>query len=621
MFIRKITKQNKNSNKVYEYYRLVHSYRLGNKTRQQSLLNLGTLEGLDREKHKALADRIEAILTGATSLFDCTDLTVNDMAHKFARQIKEKKIFTPALATADNKAKIGEEKTDGDSQMMMVDISTIDKEDDKEIGGPWLCKQTFDLLKLNEIFEKIGLDEKQIYQCYSLLTAKMIHPSSELESERWMHENSALSELYGSQGVPSRYKMYQVTEQLYGKKKIIEKHIYDSSEDMFSSQNKIVIYDLTNMYFEGRMQGAKKAKHGRSKEKRSDCKLVGLSMAIDSFGFVRHCQIYQGNISEPDTLTKLLDEVKSKLSFEPDKPMVVMDAGIATEDNLNMLAEKKYDYVCVSRTKIKDYDLVSDKEILIKSRLGQPIHIKKIKCTKRNETMLYVRSEQKALKEESMDAKRTKRLEEALQYIKEGLSLPRRMKKIEKIHERIGRLRQQYPSVAKLYEINYIEDKKLDVVTDITWIRNETKETSKGVYFLRYSRQKLTEKQIWDMYNMTREVESTFRCLKTDLNIRPIFHQKDKWIEAHIWLGIIAYQAVNTIRQKLKAQGIHYSWKTIVEKMKSQQSSLISIKVQGEQMLYARVCSRPQKTVAEIYDALNYKHRPYVRKTNVVTQM
>ena len=136
-----------------------------------------------------------------------------------------------------------------------------------------------------------------------------------------------------------------------------------------------------------------------------------------------------------------------------------------------------------------------------------------------------------------------------------------------------------------------------------------------------YSKNNLTEKEIWDAYNLTREVEASFRCLKTDFNIRPIHHQKDAYIEPHIWLGIIAYQVVNFIRQVLKDKKINYSWTTIVEKMKSQKCSLISMSGKGNKRIFSKLCTRPNKDVKKIYEALDFKERPYTRKTKVVTQM
>jgi transposase len=133
--------------------------------------------------------------------------------------------------------------------------------------------------------------------------------------------------------------------------------------------------------------------------------------------------------------------------------------------------------------------------------------------------------------------------------------------------------------------------------------------------------QAIPEDKIWDAYNMTRDVEAVFRCLKTDLDIRPIHHQKDEYIEPHIWLGIVAYQVVNYIRRNLKEQEIHYSWSTIVGKMKNMQSSIVTVNNEKDEKIYVKLCTRPSKDQKAIFDALNFKHRPFVRKTKVLTQM
>jgi len=121
-------------------------------------------------------------------------------------------------------------------------------------------------------------------------------------------------------------------------------------------------------------------------------------------------------------------------------------------------------------------------------------------------------------------------------------------------------------------------------------------------------------------YNLTRDVEAVFRCLKTDLDIRPIYHQLDEFIEPHIWLGIIAYQIVNYIRTTLSDSNINYSWATIVQKMKTIQSSIISVNNKANEKLYIKLCTRPTKDQMNIFDALNFRHRTFVRKTKVVPQ-
>jgi len=120
---------------------------------------------------------------------------------------------------------------------------------------------------------------------------------------------------------------------------------------------------------------------------------------------------------------------------------------------------------------------------------------------------------------------------------------------------------------------------------------------------------------------MTRDVEAVFRCLKTDLDIRPIYHQKDEYIEPHIWLGILAYQVVNYIRSNIKQKGITYSWSTIVQKMKSMQSSLVTVNNDKNEKIYIKLCTRPSSDQKNILEAMNFKLWPYTRKTKVVTQL
>ena len=136
-----------------------------------------------------------------------------------------------------------------------------------------------------------------------------------------------------------------------------------------------------------------------------------------------------------------------------------------------------------------------------------------------------------------------------------------------------------------------------------------------------FTKTAVSESDIWQVYNLTRSVEAIFRCLKTDLDIRPIYHQIDEFIEPHIWLGIITYQVVNYIKTALKNHNINYSWTTIVEKMESMQSSIISVNNSNNEKIYVKLCTRPTSDQTVIFDALNFKHRPFVRKTKVVPQL
>ncbi len=620
MFIKQIKKKNKNSDTEYIYYRLIHGYKIGNKTRHQNILNLGKLEGIDKSYHKALADRIEELVTGnSTTLF--LDIQINniieDLAQEFSKKIITEKLFiTPSF----NKKSISKEIS---RNYQEVDLDTIEQIESRDIGGEWLVKQAMEKLGIEKILSNMGMSKEETTTAQILLTAKAIHPSSELETERWLHENSATKELYNTNGKTSRYKLYKAATQMYDHKTDIDNQIYNNVSTLFSSKSKIVIYDLTNMYFEGQMLGSKKADFGRSKQKQSGSKLIGLALSIDSLGFVRYSRFYKGNISEPCTFEAMLSEVVQAMDIKEEKPVIVMDAGIATEENLEIIKSDKYgyDYVCVSRSIPKQYDKLTDEATAISDNRGHKIELTKILVEGKDDYFLHIKSAQKKKKEQSIDKKLTDRLEAQLQEIKDKLPKPRALKKTEKVHEKVGKIKARLSRVGWLYDIKYTEDKEKGIVTDITWKRIKEREKPKGEYFLRYTQTAVSENDIWDVYNLTRSVEAVFRCLKTDLDIRPIYHQIDEFIEPHIWLGIIAYQIVNYIKTAMKDHNITYSWTKIVEKMKSMQSSIVSVNNNHNEKIYVKLCTRPTADQAAIFDALNFKHRPFVRKTKVVPQL
>ncbi len=619
MYIKQIKKKNKNSDKVYTYYRLVHSYKIGKKIRHQNIIGLGRLESIDKEHYTALSNRIEELITGTSGmLFPNTEEfnKIDETAHIFADKIIKDKLFVV------NKKKRTLTK-EVENNYQNIDTDTIEQEESKSIGGEWLIKQSFEKLGLPQILSEIDIPDNQVDIAQILLSTKLLHPSSELETERWLKENSATAELYKTQENISRYKLYKAATSMYQNKEFIEEKLYNNITNLFSGRSKLVIFDLTNMYFEGQMLGSEKANFGRSKQKQSGSKLIGLALSIDNFGFVRYSKFYPGNISEPATFEAMLTDVSSQLTNKTEKPIVVMDAGIATEDNLALIKGNRfnYDYVCVSRVTPKEYNKLSEKATTITDNRNNEIALTKVEVQGKEDNFLHVKSDQKQKKEQSMDDKLTKRLELQLQELKDKLSKKRTIKKTEKIHEKVGRIKEKLSRVGWLYDIKYTEDKEKGIITDISWERQKRREKPKGEYFLRYTKNAISEDDIWQVYNLTREVESVFRTLKTDLDIRPVYHQKDAYIEPHIWLGIIAYQVVNYIRNSIKNSNITYSWTTILEKMNSMQSSIMSVNNDKNEKLYIKLCTRPTTDQKNIFDSLNFKYRPYVRKTKLVPQL
>lgn len=618
MFIKKITKPDRKGKINYTYYRLVHSYKVGNKNRQQTIISLGTLKELDKKYHKLLADRIDSLLSGVNTIqFDTPDI-VEELAERFSKKIISKGVFP-------EKKKNRSISTDLPTEYQEVDTSSIEELESKSIGGEWLVKQAFDQLNLAQILADTNMSERELVISQKLLTAKLIHPSSELETERWLEENSGVNDIYGNKEdhhKTTRYRLYNAASHMYKHKEEIESALYSSTQNIFSQRSKVVIYDLSNMYFEGQMQASQKAEFGRSKQKQSGKRLIGLALSIDSLGFVRYSKIYKGNVSEPETFKLMLSDVASQLTAKGEKPLVVMDAGIATEDNLALIKSKEfdYDYVCVSRTKPTAYSKLTDNATKLADNRGNTIEVTKINIADKDDMFLHIKSHQKQLKEQSMEDKIKARFIESMDSLIDGLSKPRRMKKTIQVHEKVGRIKKQFSKIAHKYSVTYTQNDEKGIVTDITYKELESKKRPKGEYFLRYTKKLLSDKEIWDAYNLTRDVEAVFRCLKSDLDIRPIHHQKDAYIEPHIWLSIIAYQFVNYIKTGLAQKNINYSWSTIVNKMEAQRSSLQSMDTKTNGKMYTKLCTKPNSDIKSIFSALGFKDRPFIRKSKVVTQ-
>jgi hypothetical protein len=378
-----------------------------------------------------------------------------------------------------------------------------------------------------------------------------------------------------------------------------------------------MIYDLTNTYFEGRKLGSILAKFGKSKEKRTDCKLFSFSAVVNQYGFLRYSKIERGNISDPVTLLELIKQMKQKSKSGQLDKVVVIDAGIATEENLKVLRKDEQKYVCVTRTRLKDYeDYMDGQTTKILDKRKNKIEFKLVDPADKPDKWLLVKSELKAKKEYSMSTKGEQKYEEKLTAIQQGIHKKGGTKKIEKVWERIGRAKESCKRVHGRYDIQVKEAKGKAV--QMNWTKTESGPDNRfGVYFIRTNLEGKTDQQIWDIYNTIREVESTFRCLKTDLRIRPVFHQKDKYSMAHIYLGLMAYQIVAAIRHRLKQNQIYADWTNIVRIMNSQKMNTIEMKMRTKQV-HIRKVSAPEQPVKEIFQIMGIKDFPKPIKKYVV---
>jgi transposase len=629
MFIKTIIKTDKSTKKVYEYLRLCESYRLGDKTRHHTIVSLGLLPNIDnREKKKALADRIESLIIGNSSLFlDINDPEIEALAQLFYNKILEKKNLAQQDTTPLS-PNLNDLKSLLVKNIRNIDLDSIVTEDVREIGAEWLCLQAIEQLSIPSFLKDQGWEKKWINYAIIHLISKSVYPCAENKAEYWIRNNSDVASLLGMESQKiTRHHLYEVSRRLYKTKLNIEPYLSHKTNTLFDIQDKIILYDLTNTYFEGRKETSDLAQFGRSKEKRSDAKLISLALVTNAEGFVKYSKIYSGNISEPSTLLQTIEALSTATSSLERSPLIVMDAAFSTDENMTMLKENGFDYLSVTRSKLKHYTVVEPNKptIGLQDNRGNKINVefvtkkpaKKPAAAKNDtDTFLHIKSDKKAVKEASMESKFSIKFEAELLNLTAGLSRPRGTKKIEKVAERIGKIKEKYAYANKYYDIEI--EQKDGIVNNIIYKKKPIeKKTTDGVYFIRTSKKNLKETDIWNIYNTLTEIESTFRTLKTDLAIRPVHHQKDENTEAHIFLGVLAYQVVSTIRHQLKTKNINDSWQTIVMKMNTQKSVITSMMDVDRKKIVVKTCSQPSSDAKAIYKALNYKNEAFKRK-NIV---
>lgn len=610
MFVKPLVKYNKTTKQRYNIYQLCESFRLEGRVRHRTIIGFGKLEDLpNEEQKKLLGKRVEELLTNQTACFPLQSQyeKVEELARYYYQEIKTKHRYD-----------VGKD----DSDWQTVDLSTLNNTNACELGAEWLCKQAFDQLNIANFLRAQKWSQDAISLATTHIISRAVYPASEYKTVSFIKENSAICELTGyDKGQVTKDKLYNISHDLYSVKDELENHLSKRTNELFDLDDKIILYDLTNTYFEGRMTNSKLAKFGRSKEKRKDARLIVLAVVINPEGFLKYSNIFQGNMTDSKTLESIVDALGKQTSFTDRKPIVVLDAGIATEDNLKLLKKRSYNYMCVSRSKLKEYHADTDSSpVEIKDKRLQPIELMKVKTTpKDGDHYLWVKSKAKVMKENSMNGLLSQRFEEGIQSINEGVNRKGGTKKCDKVHERIGRIKQKYPSVHKYYDI-IVQDDGKGFATNVVCAHKKGVDPEKnaGVYFLRTTLDEKDEKTHWSIYNIIREIEYTFRVLKTDLDLRPIYHKTDEASMAHLQLGILAYWLVATIRYQLKQKGYKHDWSEIVRIMNTQKCVTTTVKNTNKQTISIRQCTEPIHKVKQIYELMNYKYVPFYRRKSVV---
>lgn len=599
MFIRRTNTRNRKTGEAYFTHRLVETMRVGNSVKQFTLLNLGAHFDVPQDDWPALAARIDDLLRGQSSLL-ASGLTEALEAHaqRYAAQL---------IARRAQDGVADDAPAEQAERFQDVDVGTLELVRPRTAGVEHAALATLRQLGFEEKLSDLGFNRTQIAAAVGNVIGRMAVPGSELATYGWLQNRTALGELigYDYEGMDLQ-QLYRSADRLLQHRDALEDHLFKSAKDLLGFVETITLYDLTNTYFEGSASGIAKARNGKSKEKRSDCPLVTLALVLDASGFPKRSQIFEGNVSEAGTLKTMLEGLKAASGA-----VVVMDAGIATEANLVWLKEHGYHYVVVSRKRARQFDVNQATEVLTAGHL--PVYVQRVQEPGSGEVLLYCHSPARAEKDKAIDTKKAERFEAELQKIAAGLAKQRGTKDAGKLRERIGRLKERYARAAQHYAIEFALDSTDKNVTAITWsktLKPGSAAAHPGVYCLRSTLIESDDATLWRIYSMLTNLEAVFRSLKTDLGLRPVYHQIQRRVEGHLFISVLAYYAVHTLRQRLKAEGINDSWETLRNTLSSQVRITATLQRRDGRAVHVRKASRPEPAQQRILTALKLPANP-----------
>jgi transposase len=605
MYIRRTSIKSRRAGEPYYTYRLVESVRSDGRVRQRTLLNLGRHFDVPRAQWAALSQRIEQ-LVGRQSEWLPLGLEAQweETAQRCAAQVIRAK------------ARLDEGRSAEAADYQAVDVDSLDLVRPRSVAIEHVALEALRQVGLDTKLEALGFNGRQQAVAIGTLVGRITAPGSELATYHWLQHHSGLGELIDYDFARMHLmQLYRISDQLLKHKEALEEFLYTRERTLFDFEEVITLYDLTNTYFEGTGQGNANAALGKSKEKRSDCPLVTLALVLDGSGFPKRSEVFAGNASEPQTLAQMVGKLaKDEASSQP---TVVLDAGLATEENIAWLVEHHYRYLVVSRKRHREFN--PDEAVLVKADGDLRVQAQRMINADTGEVELYCHSSQREKKEQGIAELFAKRFEDALEKLAGGLHKKGTVKRYDKVLERLGRLKQKYSRAAQYYEVTVEQDPVSGKATALRWRRHKPiDDTLPGVYCLRTNQDQWDEATLWRTYTMLTDLEAVFRCLKSELGLRPVYHHNTDRVSGHLFISVLAYHLVHTIRFQLKACNIHLGWEGLRRELAGQDRVTVELKRADGKTLHIRKSTRPEPRQQVIYDALGISDRPGKTEKTIV---
>ncbi len=565
---------------------LVQSYRNAEgQPRQRVIASLGDAR-LPEGEERRIAQAVERRLQGNRDWFD-EEILSGDAAAWVARVVQ--------LAGRSRAASpVAGDTLDG---VVLDEIETCNV---VQLGPQLVALQAWEALGFTPVLEGLGMNAGAIATAQLMVANRLVKPLSEWALIDWSNR-TALPELLGTRVTKTtKDRLYRTSDVLVEHRKTIEKQLREREKDLFSVSRSVILYDVTNTHFEGLCRKNPKARHGKNKQGRNDCRQVAVGMAFDEHGLPLAHEVFEGNIADTKTLAVLLDRLEIRDGGL--KPVVILDAGFASKGNIAMLKERGYGYVINitrgSRGKYAEFFARESFGELPGRKPEQKVEVKRIADPEDADSRLVLcRSAQRRLKEEAMISKAEARFLSDARALR-GRIEKGRLKKPDVIERKIGALQKKHPRVNRFYTLErrdgglgiVRDDEKMEAALDLC-----------GDYVLKTDKS-LGAADLWNLYMTLLKAEAGFRMLKSSLGLRPNRHHLEDRVDGHIFISVLAYHLLSWVRHHFELNGDMREWKTIRRLLGTHSLATTRLSLTG-----GRVVNVRKPTVPDAEQELVYK--------------
>jgi transposase len=599
MYIRKTIRRYKD--KTYVNFLLVESVVTDKGPRQKVICSLGDLSPKPPEQWMALARKLQDALTGQLSLPGLAedDPELRQLAHDVPVQ---------PLPSANAPANLSAASP---GSLISVHIDRVSYEEPRPAGHIHVGLQFWNRLGLDDILKSLDFAPEVIQLTCAMTLNRLVHPTAEYAMPDWIR-STAMADILGvdfSQLVDD--PLYRNLDRLHPHRGTIESALADREERLFNLGNTVLLYDLTSTYFEGKASLIPKAKRGYSRDHRPDCKQLVVGLVIGREGFPRAHEIFEGNTQDRKTLTAMLDLLEKRVGL-PEGATIVVDRGMAYAENIAELRRRKLHYLVAARQNERDRYLAefetseAFEEVQRKPSPRNPGQKKSTVRVKRHsitdEVLVLCISSERVAKDRAIRVKQEERFLKDLAKVRARIENGH-LKSDIKIGEAIGRLKERYPRVSRYHSLIFNTNTRL-LESEPNEEKRKIAESLDGSYLLRTDRQDLTADEGWRIYTSLTRAENAFRCMKSPLSERPIFHQLERRVESHIFLCVLAYHLLVAIETTLVRQEIHTSWATVRDLLATHEVATIVLPTDQDGVLRIRRAATPEPDHRVLYEAL-----------------